>query len=283
MCIRDSTKDMMKKFSEYESFQQFFTRQVHPRNIDSDPNLLLSPADAKILSISEIKNDQCLLVKGKYYSIGRLLTGNDQYLLTQEEIQKMKKKGKDSKIYQIILYLSPGDYHRFHAPTNFSVGKRNHIPGFLYPVKEDYVMQNPNVYGENERVIISGESNKGYFAMCMVGALNVGSIKLNFEPNFSTNIEYDTNQSKIKTNDGPQNYQKSKPVTKPQKESKTEEISTQLYKEYINKQELTKGEEIGLFRFGSTIILVFEAENGFEWEVQPGSKIRYGDKLGRYF
>jgi phosphatidylserine decarboxylase len=49
------------------------------------------------------------------------------------------KLEKENELYQMVIYLSPGDYHRFHSPTEMTLRKANHIEGHLYPVKLSYI------------------------------------------------------------------------------------------------------------------------------------------------
>lgn len=100
----------------------------------------MSPADSKVLSLSEIQGDECLLVKGRYYRLGELLTGIKDHKLTEENIQTLKRN-PSNKLYQCVFYLNPGDYHRFHSPADFLVTFRNHIVGYLLPVKESYLLK----------------------------------------------------------------------------------------------------------------------------------------------
>ena len=58
-------------------------------------------------------------MKGVEYSLGEFLTGYP-LAMTREQIQSMKKNPQN-KLQQVIFYLSPGDYHRFHSPANFEV------------------------------------------------------------------------------------------------------------------------------------------------------------------
>jgi len=115
--------------------------------------------------------------------LGHFLTGMKEYEIKGEIIDSMKKKSSTNKIYQVIFYLNPGDYHRFHSPTEFYIKKRLHFVGFLYPVKESYVETHKEVFETNERIAVFGESpNFGFISMVFVGALNVGTINLTFDP-----------------------------------------------------------------------------------------------------
>ena len=78
------------------------------------------------------------LVKGRNYNLGHFLTGLPDYKLQPEIINSMKKL-PDSKLIQIILYLAPGDYHRYHSPVDFIARKRLYIPGYLKPLKISYL------------------------------------------------------------------------------------------------------------------------------------------------
>lgn len=40
-----------------------------------------------------------------------------------------------------------------------------------------------------------------------------------------------------------------------------------------------KGEEIGEFRMGSTIVLLFEAPGNFQFSISPGQKIKVGESV----
>ena len=70
----------------------------------------------------------------------------------------MKRKETGTKLYHIIFYLAPGDYHRYHSPYDMIVKNRNHVVGFLKPVKISYVEKHPEVYEGNERVILVGDT-----------------------------------------------------------------------------------------------------------------------------
>ena len=81
-------------------------------------------------------------------------------------------------LFTITIYLSPSDYHRVHSPTFFSIQNRVHFPGRLLPVKSYFVQKVKGLFTINERVVLNGSWNQGFFSLGMVGAYNVGSISL---------------------------------------------------------------------------------------------------------
>jgi exosortase/archaeosortase family protein len=104
-----------------------------------------------------------------------------------DKISEENKKRLEDGEY-INCYLSPKDYHRFHIPCDLTVRKAVHIPGKLYPVNIPYLNKQPNLFIENERVVIECElENKKIFYMVLVGALNVGVMQVAFEPAIKTN------------------------------------------------------------------------------------------------
>jgi phosphatidylserine decarboxylase len=103
-------------------------------------------------------------------------------------LQSVKAKG--NQLHYMVIYLSPGDYHRFHAPAIHTANYRRHIVGYLSPVKPSYVNVHKDVFKHNERVNIFGDwygRDKNFFFLSYVGALNVGSIVLDFDTDIVTN------------------------------------------------------------------------------------------------
>jgi len=87
--------------SEFNTFNEFFTRAVKPRSIDSDESIIVSPSDSKILSISEVKGDANIAVKHTTYKLGEFLTGLRGYKIENHVFESLKQ-GEDkakSKIY----------------------------------------------------------------------------------------------------------------------------------------------------------------------------------------
>jgi phosphatidylserine decarboxylase len=149
---------------------------------------------------------------------------------------------KNLKSY-LTIYLSPADYHRVHAPFNIKIQKIRHIPGNLYSVNLHNAIKIKNLYCQNERIIFEGNSDYGNFALIMVAAIGVGNIKVqvgNFEINDRKII------SEVK---------------------------------YDNPIKLQKGEEIGIFQLGSTVILITENDTLKYINKKSGDRILLGETL----
>ena len=102
-------------------------------------------------------------------------------------------KAKGNELHYMVIYLSPGDYHRFHSPAIHKAHYRRHIAGYLSPVKPSYVEKHRDVFKNNERVNIFGEwreNGDDFFFTSFVGALNVGSILLDFDSDVITNTSF---------------------------------------------------------------------------------------------
>ena len=129
--------EIVDPIDSFPRFVDFFTRKIHPRPIDTDPNVLVSPADSRVLSFSEVKGNEVLLVKKINYDLIEFVTGRKQG--TDEMVKRDLSDPEKNTLYSIIFYLSPGDYHRYHSSVDFEVQERTHIAGHLWPVKVDYV------------------------------------------------------------------------------------------------------------------------------------------------
>ena len=97
----------------------------------------------------------------------------------------------------MVIYFSPGDYHRFHSPVDMSVRRANHILGQLYPVKLSYISTHQSVYESNERLALFAKyhNNSRFLSLVFVGATNVGSISLSFHPSFNANFPISLSKS----------------------------------------------------------------------------------------
>jgi len=160
-------------------------------------------------------------------------------------------------LFFAVIYLAPGDYHRFHSPTAWVVEKRRHFQGELFSVSPWVAKRAENLFVLNERVALLGRWRHGFFGMVPVGATNVGSIKINFDQALRTNV-------------------RGRP---PPPGTYTEAVYSAA-SPILNGQPLRPGQEMGGFCLGSTIVVVFEAPSTFEFGVHAGQKVRVGQQLG---
>jgi len=123
----------------------------------------------------------------------------------------------------ITIYLSPRDYHRIHMPCAGTLVQHTHIPGRLFSVAKHTVNTIKGIFVRNERVVAMFDTEFGPMAMVLVGAINVAAIETVWAGLITPP------KGKISTS---KNYS-------------TENIT------------LDKGEEMGRFNMGSTVILVF--------------------------
>ncbi|CAG8539480.1 8807_t:CDS:10 [Paraglomus brasilianum] len=166
------------------------------------------------------------------------------------------KSSETNSLFFCVFYLAPGDYHRFHSPANWVVEKRRHFAGELYSVSPYMAKILPDLFVLNERVALLGRWRYGFFSMVAVGATNVGSIKINFDPALRTNKKEDVNIGSYV------------------------EVSYKNASKLLQGLPFRKGGEIGGFCFGSTIVLVFEAPRNFKFCIESGQKIDYGMPIG---
>lgn len=163
--------------------------------------------------------------------------------------RRSSRADPSNSLYSAVLYLSPADYHHIHAPAGLAIAERVHIPGRLLPVLEAYAAHVKGLFTLNERVVLAGEWPHGSFALGMVGAYNVGSIRVPNDP-VRTNLPHEL-----------------------------------LYEGHVHRRvfeqpwRAAQGERVGTFALGSTVVLAFEAPQ-FTWLVEPGQKVRVGQPIG---
>jgi phosphatidylserine decarboxylase len=222
----------------FDSFDAFFTRQLKPgsRPLDADPDALLSPADGLIADAGPVDLGCTLRVKGRNYTAGELLG--------DERAASVYAGG-----HFAVVYLSPRDYHRVHAPVDGRVRSLRHVPGTLFPVNDIGLNHVPRLFARNERVVVEQDSVRhGAVASVMVGAIGVGRITVSFE-------------REMITNDGSQ-------------------FGERVYGE-PDAPQLARGAELGAFHLGSTVIVFVSPASGLRFVRRAGESIRYGEALMR--
>lgn len=147
------------------------------------------------------------------------------------------------------IYLAPYNYHRIHMPANARLRHWRYVPGRLFSVNPATARAMPNLFARNERVIAVFDTDKGPLAMVLVGALFVGSIETVWAGQISP---------PHKRSSAGGNFIEPSPI------------------------KLARGEEMGRFNMGSTVILLTGA-GAVSWDgvALPGATVRMGQALGR--
>ncbi|KAF4982031.1 hypothetical protein FZEAL_2281 [Fusarium zealandicum] len=189
---------------------------------------------------------------------------------------------KTTSLYYAVIYLAPGDYHRFHSPTNWVVDRRRHFAGELFSVSPYLQRTLPGLFTLNERVVLLGRWRWGFFSYVPVGATNVGSIVVNFDRELRTNsLLTDTAADRA----AEEAAQRGEPYLG------FAEATYESASPVLRGHALRRGEEMGGFQLGSTVVLVFEApsektnedkeRSGWAWAVEKGQTVKMGQALGR--
>ncbi|SPC67458.1 related to PSD1 - phosphatidylserine decarboxylase 1 [Ustilago sp. UG-2017b] len=196
-------------------------------------------------------------VLGRYANVAYEMGVGALPPLLQPHSPGAKGVKEGNKLFFCVIYLAPGDYHRFHSPTNWVAERRRHFRGELYSVSPYMAKRLSNLFVLNERVALLGRWRHGFFGMVPVGATNVGSIRINFDKALRTNVRM-------------QRYLA----------GTYSEASYSGASRLLGGQPLAAGDEMGGFLLGSTIVLVFEAPSDFRFDIKPEQKIKVGQRLG---
>lgn len=161
-------------------------------------------------------------------------------------------KGKDYDIKELLgftpneelnflnIYLSPRDYHNYHSPTNMQVLNLKYFCAELFSVNLKALAKHDNLYSRNERVVLTCKCEKGIFYMVFVGAVNVGKMEFDFDTSVKTNMK-----------------------------------NAKDYEKNYENIHLKKGEMLGRFLMGSTILILTK---DFDFDTKEGV-IKFGDTI----
>ena len=184
-------------------------------------------------------------------------------------------------LYYAVIYLDPGDYHHFHSPANWVATTRRHFAGELYSVAPYFQRTFNNLFVLNERVALLGYWKHGFFSMTPVGATNVGSIKVNFDKDLSTNISYKNSELPDQGSKDVHNIPRRRSRSRKRVRKNTcYEATYNKASRVLEGQPLFKGQEMGGFMLGSTVVLCFEAPAGFEFNRREGDHVKVGERFG---
>ncbi len=168
-------------------------------------------------------------------------TSIQSLLCNDKELSSIYSKGSF-----LTIYLSPKDYHRVHSPANGKLMKTLHVPGRLFSVADHAVECIKDLYAKNERLVCHFKDDSINFSVIFVGAINVSSIETQWKGEVSP------------------------PMPK-------KLISTK----YGNKNiVINKGDEVGMFKSGSTVVLLFTENVKLSDKIKVNQAIRVGQKIG---
>lgn len=208
----------------YPTWSEFFTRRLRPgaRPIGASP--LVSPVDGKLTQRGRLG------AKDAH-------SGNPELFLTQVKGMRYSLSGLlggwEAGPYAggafLTVYLAPFNYHRIHAPADVRVLRARHVAGALWPVNVWSVGSVRDLFVRNDRVLVEMEGlgeNPGRMTIALVGATNVGR----------TTLAFCDLQGNVKGRDGVCDFVPENGVV------------------------LRKGDDLGCFEMGSTIVLVLDAQ-----------------------
>jgi phosphatidylserine decarboxylase len=166
-----------------------------------------------------------------------------ELLACSEETAKQFDNGKFA-----TLYLSPKDYHRVHLPMDAELRSMTYIPGALFSVQPTTVRVVPKLFARNERLVIEFATPVGPMMMVMVGATIVGAIGTSWHGDIK-------------------------------REKKNNHFD---YQTEAKKHSMRQADEVGYFKLGSTVVLLFADGQKVQWNehLKAGSTIRFGEALG---
>ena len=225
----------------YPDFNSFFTRALH----------------AQARPICEGENDIASPVDGVISQLGTI---------RQNELVQAKHRNYTLEAllggydhlsatfndgHFATIYLSPKDYHRIHMPLDGQLDEMIYVPGRLFSVNQTSTRLIPNLFGRNERLITLFTTPLGSMAVILVGAIFVSGIETVWSGDFGNRMRRPFQRWNYAEDGG------------------------------LPAVALKKGQEMGRFNMGSTVILLFQ-KGTMTWPqaLTAGSAVKMGQKIG---
>ena len=147
------------------------------------------------------------------------------------------------------IYLSPRDYHRIHMPADGRLLRMIHVPGDLFSVNPTTARGVPGLFARNERVVCEFETASGPFVLVLVGATIVGSMATVWHG-----------------------------VVNPPRSGEVRE-----WRYHDQQIVLKKGEEMGRFLLGSTVVLLYPKDTvRFDSSWVAAKPVRLGEAMAEH-
>lgn len=217
---------------DFASFNDFFTRPLVPgsRPMPDNPNAVVSPADGTVSQTGPISAGHLLQAKGREYSLAELVGGTEL------------AKSLDNGCFATI-YLAPHNYHRVHAPCAGELVETVELPGRLFSVNGITERHVSRLFVRNERLVLRIAAAFGEYALVLVGAMIVASIRVTWP--------------------GP---------VSPYRRRRSQNPGGVAFE---------RGQEVGAFLLGSTVIALFpEGAVSLDEGLRPGQDVRVGSSIG---
>jgi phosphatidylserine decarboxylase len=147
------------------------------------------------------------------------------------------------------LYLAPYNYHRIHMPLDGVLRATRYVPGKLFSVNASTARTVPDLFARNERVVCDFDTAHGPMCLVLVGALFVGSIETVYAGEINPPPGRNGGVRVVEAGVG---------------------------------REFRRGEELGRFNMGSTVIALFGQPVAFAEAAQPGRPVRMGETFARF-
>ena len=226
----------------YPSLGDFFARRLRrgARVVDPMPGAVISPCDGVVAARGVAEAGALVQAKGRSYRLAELVADRD--------LADRLTGGAYATIY-----LSPRDYHRVHAPVDARITGYDYVPGTLWSVNPRVASRRDGLLARNERVVIRMNAGAlGHVALVMVGAAGVGNMRL--APALC-GVAGATDSAGWRAAREPRRVE-------------------------LRDVTVARGDELGAFRLGSTVVVVFEPGK-VELAGEVGDAVRFGQRLGR--
>lgn len=233
----------------FTSFNEFFTRalRLETRPLPFAADALACPVDGTVSEIGRIEGHILLQAKGRHYTLEALLAQRSEWT----------KKFIDGHF--LTIYLAPYNYHRIHMAVNARLSDAWYVPGRLFSVNRTTADGVANLFSRNERIAFFFENTQDtaqsiQHALLLIGAINVGCMETIWHGQVTPSMPRQLTQLPTSAN--------------------SIDFNSPLY--------LTRGDEMGRFNMGSTIILLFPKDT-IEWDatLHSGTVVRMGQTIGK--
>ena len=208
--------------ADYPTLESLFTRALAPgaRPIDDAP--VVSPVDGRCAVVGTTENGTIAVAPGRDLDLAALLG-----------------RPIEGELDVAVLYLSPRDYHRVHAPVDGHAAAWRYVPGTLWPVFPAAVRKVDGLFSRNERLCVRIDTDDCPVDVVLVGAFGVGRITSPI--------------CEIVTNNGDP--------------ARSHDLDPH--------HPLTRGAELGTFHLGSTVVLATPTGR-WKWSIEAGDLVRVG-------